>query len=462
MSYNYRGYNRRRRQRRMRAGRIFALVLLVGLATVAGLYASGRLSLEGLPLRPSSLVAGVTSRFGGPEATATSGPAVATATTTTATTQATDVPSPTASRGVPTAAATTRAEATGTPVPAPTAAGTTVPEATATSKPTSIVAERPQPTRVPLRKAGPARRLHTVARGETLYGLSLSTGVPFATLARVNGLTTESEVYVGQVLLVPTRTAPIGIKLPGVRRQLQRPKQRPLAQYSPDLVSYLRSRSGTSSAAVYFPDSDTLYTHNPNTRYLTASTVKVPIMITQLSREYARSRDAESSDVHGLLAQMIAVGDNDVASELFRQVGGKRAIEAELRARGIARTDIAGNAWGLSETTAPDMALLMRSLYYGERLNPALRQTAVGLLGSVVESQRWGVPEGLGASGYVAFKGGWLQREGGWLVHQVGMAEVYGQNVIFAFYNANQPSEVYGRETLEDAGRILAQQIGTR
>jgi beta-lactamase class A len=266
-------------------------------------------------------------------------------------------------------------------------------------------------------------------------------------------------VYIGQVLLVPTRSAPAGIRLPKPREKLRPPKTLPLAEYSPELVSYLRSRAGRSSAAVYLPATDTLYSFDPDARYLMASTVKVPIMLTQLSRERAGAAASRNRD---LMARMIVVGDNDAATEMFRRVGGKRAIEAELEARGLTHTSIAPRAWGLSETTAPDMALLLRSLYYGERLDADLRQVAIGLLGGVVKDQRWGVPAGLGKSGYVAFKGGWLQRDDGWQVHQIGIAEVYRQNVIFAFYTAGQPSEAYGRETLEGAGRILARGAATR
>lgn len=432
-----RGYNRRRRRS---AGILALLALLLG-AGAAGYYAMERPNVSGL-------VSGLSARAGQTAPPTTAG--------------ATSVPTARAQVGLPTARPTVAGMAAAprsTTAPAATRPRPTTaskPRRTAVPKPTKAAATpTPSPTVVP--KPGPARRTYTVAAGDTLYGIAQETGVPLEVLARANGLDTQSEVYVGQQLLVPTRTAPLGIQLPAPREKLEPPRVRPLAEYSPELVRYLDEREGASSAAIYVPKTDTLYTHNPERRFLMASTIKVPIMLTLLSRQYARDQEATNPG-NARITPMIIVSDNSAADQLFPLAGRKRGIEAELRARGLTETAIAPRRWGTSTTTAQDMALLMRSLYYGERLNTSLRRTAIGLMGNVVEEQRWGVPEGLGKSGYVAFKGGWLPTPDGWQVHQIGVAEVNGQNLVFSLYNSNQPGEVYGRETLEGAARIIARQ----
>ena len=132
-----------------------------------------------------------------------------------------------------------------------------------------------------------------------------------------------------------------------------------------------------------------------------------------------------------------------------------------MRARGVNATDISSEAWGLSTTTAPDMALLTRSLYYGERLNSDLRGIAFALLSGVIEEQRWGVPAGL-PDAAVAFKGGWLPRDDGWVVHQTGLISDDGRVIIFAFFNKGQPTFQYGQETLRGAAQLLGQADLTR
>lgn len=332
----------------------------------------------------------------------------------------------------------------------------------ASPSPTKQAAEKPKPKPTASTKPKPPaaqtkRNYYTVQEGDSLFGIAAERNVSVQQLAVANGLTLQSEVFVGQRLLLPTKRAPLGIKLPKPQNQLGTPRTRPLAEHSPALVSFLEGREGTTSVALYLPETDTMYTYNPDKRFLMASTIKVPIMLTHLATEYAQDPNAAGPGTD-LLTPMIVVSDNAAATTMFGQVGGKRAIEKELRARGVRQTRIEAESWGLSTTTAPDMALLMRSLYYGQRLNPELRQLAIGLLGGIVEEQRWGVPEGLGDNSYVAFKGGWLPDDVSWQVHQVGIADVGGQQIIFSIYTSDQPDEIYGRQTLEGAAEVLAQQ----
>ena len=212
---------------------------------------------------------------------------------------------------------------------------------------------------------------------------------------------------------------------------------------------------------MYDPVADTLFTHNPDRRFAMASTVKLPIMVTQLARQVARNPNATGPGTE-LLRPMITASGNEAATELLAQVGGPPAVEAELRARNIRRTDVNEEAWGLSTTTAPDMALLMRSLLYGERLDERLRGVAFDLMTGIVAEQRWGVPAGLPASAEVAFKGGWLPVQNGWLVHQVGVAQLEGGTYIFAFYNSEQATWEFGKETLRRSAQLLSERSRRR
>ncbi|MDP9382631.1 MAG: serine hydrolase [Chloroflexota bacterium] len=312
----------------------------------------------------------------------------------------------------------------------------------------------PTPTRAP------EVEFYTVRANDSLWSVSRRYNVSLEALARENGLAPDSKLILGQRLRIPSVGDRKGLELPPAAEVLPGVEERSLTELAPQLVRFLSSRSGESAAAVYLPESGKLYTLNPNERFEMASVVKVPIMVTQLRKMYRQDPDA-STGGSPLLNSMITVSDNEAATSLLREVGGPASVEAELKARGVSETDINPDAWGLSTTSAPDMALLMRSLYYGERLNRALRDAAILLMSGVVQEQRWGVPQGLPNS-EVAFKGGWLPVQGGWLVHQIGVAEVGGETVIFAFLNKGQPSFEYGKQTLKRAAELLPKREQSR
>ncbi len=295
--------------------------------------------------------------------------------------------------------------------------------------------------------------------GDSLWSISQQFGVTVSELARANRLAPDAALQVGQQLVIPSLAGSVGIPLPRVRDNLAAPARADLVELAPDLVQYLRGRVGSSAAAVYVPASDTLYTYNPTERFQLASVVKVPIMLTELDRV----RDSGSGSTlpeTDLLRPMITYSDNAAATALLAEVGGPPAVEVALAVRGVSQTDVNPDAWGLSTSTAPDMALLLRSLYMGEGLNEPLRAIAFRLMGGVVAEQRWGVPAGLPAETPVAFKGGWLPRGQGWLVHQVGLAVLDGEPVVFAFLNKGQPTFEYGKATLRRSGMYLAAETG--
>jgi LysM repeat protein len=105
-------------------------------------------------------------------------------------------PSPT-----PTATATTAAA----PV-APVVVAEVEPAATAEQAvvpaPADPPAAEPDETAAPLESAAPAN-VHTVAAGDTLYGIARRYGVEWTQVAEANGLATPNQVYPGQMLKIP-------------------------------------------------------------------------------------------------------------------------------------------------------------------------------------------------------------------------------------------------------------------
>ena len=92
-----------------------------------------------------------------------------------------------------------------TPIPAaPSLTPTRTPDATETAVPT----ETPTPTQTPAPTDTPQPpRFHTVAGGETMFGLSLFYRIAAGSIAESNGVALDAPIQVGQQLSIPWPTA---------------------------------------------------------------------------------------------------------------------------------------------------------------------------------------------------------------------------------------------------------------
>jgi hypothetical protein len=85
------------------------------------------------------------------------------------------------------------------------------------------------------------------------------------------------------------------------------------------------------------------------------------------------------------------------------------------------------------------------------------RKYAKGLLGSIIESQRWGIPAAAGDEWAVRFKGGWLPDHA--LAHQAAeLRERRGRRELsIAVLTDEQPSHAYATESVRGvAARLLS------
>ena len=124
----------------------------------------------------------------------------------------------------------------------------------------------------------------------------------------------------------------------------------------------------------------------------------------------------------------------------------------------MTRFTVAGY-WGNAQITAADMARFFGDL--DRALARRHREYAKGLLGSIIASQRWGIPEAAGDDWAVRFKGGWLPDHA--LVHQAAeLRERDGNRELsIAVLTDDQPSYDYGVETVRGvAERLLSEKGG--
>ena len=189
-----------------------------------------------------------------------------------------------------------------------------------------------------------------------------------------------------------------------------------------------------------------------NRRFPAASVVKAMLLAAETRRlKHEGERIDPATDA--LLTAMITASDNDAADAIYPRFGDPGLYAVARRAR-MTRFAVAGH-WGNAETAAVDMARFFADL---DRVFPRrFRVYAKGLLGSVIESQSWGIPVTAGERWAVRFKGGWLPERG--LVHQAAeLRERGGERALaIAVLTDGGPSHADGVATIEGvAARLLS------
>lgn len=161
------------------------------------------------------------------------------------------------------------------------------------------------------------------------------------------------------------------------------------------------------------------------------------LLVAELDRLSAAPIDPATDD---LLRAMITRSDNDAADTIYARVGDAGLFEVAKRAE-MSHFTVAGH-WGNAQIAAGDMALMFSRLH--RLFKGRHHEYGLGLLGSIVPEQSWGIPAAAGDQWWVRFKGGWLPDHA--LVHQAAeLQEVDGgRELSIAVLTDSQPSFDYG------------------
>lgn len=230
-----------------------------------------------------------------------------------------------------------------------------------------------------------------------------------------------------------------------------RAQKTPSAAALDNARSYARSRGGAASFAAVNSKSQ-LRGYDDQRRYASASVVKAMLLAAEL-RRLKQAGDPIDPQTDALLRAMITYSDNEAADAIYSRVGDD-GLEGVARRAGMRRFTVAGY-WGNAQIAAGDMALMFGDL--ARVLVSEHREYALGLLGSIVPEQSWGIPEAAGGRWAARFKGGWLPDRA--LVHQVAeLRERAGdRRLSVAILTDEQPSHEYAVETVRGiAERLLA------
>jgi beta-lactamase family protein len=228
-------------------------------------------------------------------------------------------------------------------------------------------------------------------------------------------------------------------------------------EWKPDVAAargYAQGRLGEVSFAVRADGH--LYGVATRRTVPSASVLKAMLLVAYLRQPGVRARALREAD-HDLLDPMIRWSDN-VAATRVRDIVGNDGLVRLARRVGM-RAFVPAAIWGLSRIDAADQTLFFLHV---DRYVPARhRAAALGLLGSIVRSQRWGIARVRPPGWALYFKGGWGSGTGA-VDHQVALLRRGKRRVSVAILTTGSPSHDYGKQTLKGVAARLLKGLSVR
>jgi beta-lactamase class A len=232
------------------------------------------------------------------------------------------------------------------------------------------------------------------------------------------------------------------------------------ARMSTDITTAITGRSSRLAIHVDDPSLKLTCSLNADTPFNAASTVKVLILAALLHKADVRHR-ALTTDEATYAKKMITVSNNYAAGWLWYDVGSK-ALQNFLNLAGMSETTLgSGDNWGETQETTHDESLLLQLLVNPNAILTSSDQAyELGLMASVVSTQRWGTPAGVGSDYAVHVKNGWLWMSGyRWIINSLGAFTKTGQDYTMSVLTDHNPTMSYGVETIEDISNAVNHDI---
>ncbi|HET6831552.1 MAG TPA: serine hydrolase, partial [Solirubrobacterales bacterium] len=233
-----------------------------------------------------------------------------------------------------------------------------------------------------------------------------------------------------------------------------RPAHRAAARRHARIVragAWAAGREGRVAFAIAGPGGS-IHGRNEHETFQAASVVKSLILAAELQRLAAEGGRLDPG-IAAELRRMITLSDNRAATSVFARVGPE-GLDAIAHRAGMSDFR-SSTTWGASEISAADMAVMFAGL--GRVFPERNERFGLGLLGSIVPEQRWGIARIAAERGWsVRFKGGWRLDPDGQIVNQAAELRRHGAERAIAVLSDRQPSMGYGIETVEGiAERLL-------
>ena len=222
------------------------------------------------------------------------------------------------------------------------------------------------------------------------------------------------------------------------------------------LDEYAAGMGAEVSAAVYDSSTGGTWYYNRDGRYLEASLVKVPILLTLLRQATEEGRSL-TEDEEYLAALMIEYSDNPSTTALYESVGGPEELSRTYELLGVSGTE-ATQTWGTNDTGVEDQLKIARAVAEGvDWIDEDLHSFAVGLMENVDAGQRWGISAGVGDTGAeIALKNGWLPDDTlAWNVGSTGFVRSDAAEYSIVVLTSGALTMDDGVSVVEEAARMI-------
>jgi beta-lactamase class A len=197
---------------------------------------------------------------------------------------------------------------------------------------------------------------------------------------------------------------------------------------------------------------------NEKGRFVTASIMKVDIL-SSLVLQRQRAHGRLSAGQRELAGRMIRESDNSAADALYSAAGYGPGVSKANRSFGLKRTTPFPTSWGSSLTTPGDQVRLLANLAPGKGpLKASGRRYVLGLMGSVLKEQAWGISAAARPGEKVALKNGWapIHNQGnGWAINSVGRITGRDHDVLIAVCSGDNPTMETGVSTVEHVADMV-------
>jgi hypothetical protein len=222
--------------------------------------------------------------------------------------------------------------------------------------------------------------------------------------------------------------------------------------------AYVGKRPGETGVMATDLRTGLSFGENEKSRFVSASVMKVDILaslVLQRQRDNRRLSDGQRQ----LARRMIRESDNSAADALYSAAGNGAGVRKANETFGLKHTKPFSTSWGSSWTSPADQVRLLTNLASDKSpLKASGRRYILGLMGSVLDEQAWGISAAARPGEKVALKNGWtpVYRQGhGWAINSVGRITGADHDFLIAVCSGGNPTMASGVSTVEHVADMV-------
>jgi len=314
-------------------------------------------------------------------------------------------------------------------------------------------------TQGPLDPGGPH---YTVKAGDTLWDISLATGVTLDSLIKLNNLANADQLTIGEVLHLPATASAQRVAASVPTKPKPTPTAKPTAVPTPPptpVASPLQQRIAAEAARVGGPNvhvgaaatnlvSGEKVSLHADDAFPSASVMKLPILV-ELERQIAAGTLAWTESLRAEAGAMIAISDNSAANQIAGAIHPQSVNDtmAHLGLGGTLFENLFSDARsasspGMNETTPANMAHLLELIATDQIVSPQASADIRALLARNVDRSK--LVRLLPSDARVAHKSGWYDG----VANDVGIVTVDRASTrwVIAVFTENLPDAETGNQ----------------